>query len=105
MRAVSLPMHADLSCSAPSAEQVRRFFDLVRDPESRPVYFHCRRGCDRTGAMAALYRIEFDGWSNADAVREMQQFGYASYYVDLASFVWAYAPQGLAAAASTPSAP
>ena len=37
--------------------------------------------------MAALYRIEVDGWANEDAVAEMRHFGYHDWYKDLVAFV------------------
>jgi protein tyrosine phosphatase len=31
--------------------------EVVDDPGSGPVFLHCRRGADRTGAVIAMYRI------------------------------------------------
>jgi hypothetical protein len=44
--------------------------------------------------MAALYRIEIDGWSNDRAVEEMRALGYHTYYRDLIEYVRAYRPKG-----------
>ena len=46
--------------------------------------------------MAALYRIEVDGWTPAEAIEEMQHFGYHDNYKDLVAFVRAYVPRGYA---------
>ena len=43
--------------------------DQVRFPF--PVLIHCEGGSDRAGIMVALYRVAFQGWSPADAKREM----------------------------------
>jgi tyrosine-protein phosphatase SIW14 len=92
---IELPVEADLLGSEPpTREQVEVFLRIVRDPGNRPVFFHCAKGKDRTGVMAALYRIEVDGWTNAEAIEEMQAFGYHDYYVDLIRFVETYRPRG-----------
>ena len=49
--------------------------------------------------VAALYRIEVDGWSADDAVAEMKHFGYHGYYEDLIAFVRGYKPRGFAPSA------
>jgi len=41
-----------------------------------PVVFHCWHGSDRTGAVAAAYRIIFNDWSKADAIDELNNGGY-----------------------------
>lgn len=41
-----------------------------------PIVFHCWHGSDRTGAVAAAYRIVFNDWSKADAIDELRNGGY-----------------------------
>jgi len=52
-------------------EDIVRFLKIVGDPENHPVFIHCWHGVDRTGTMAAVYRIVIQGWSREEAVREM----------------------------------
>lgn len=80
------------STDAPTAAQVDRFMAIVTDPEAQPVYVHCLHGVDRTGAMIALYRMRVDGWSNSDALAEMEHFGAHDLLHDLRHFVSAYVP-------------
>jgi protein tyrosine/serine phosphatase len=49
---------------------------ILSDPANRPLLIHCHHGADRTGAMVALYRVLFQGWTREDAVREMAEGGY-----------------------------
>ena len=42
------------------------------------------------GTMAALYRIEVDGWSPSEAIEEMLAFGYHTYYESLINCVRDY---------------
>jgi protein tyrosine phosphatase (PTP) superfamily phosphohydrolase (DUF442 family) len=92
--AVEIPLNAFLTSTPPTDGEVARFFEVVLDPARRPVYFHCAFGKDRTGTMAALYRIEVDGWSNEDALAEMRHFGYHEYYRDLETFLRGYRSRG-----------
>jgi protein tyrosine/serine phosphatase len=57
------------------------------------VFFHCARGADRTGMFGAIYRIEVEGWTNAEAIEEMQAFGYNDFYKDLIGYVRDYRPR------------
>lgn len=58
-----------------SPDVVRRFFEVVDDPASGPVFVHCRRGADRTGTLIAMYRIARQGWSAEAAYREARTTG------------------------------
>jgi tyrosine-protein phosphatase SIW14 len=98
LASVELPIQASVFGSEPPTdEQIELFFRTALDPARRPVFFHCKHGKDRTGTMAALYRIEVDGWTNDEAIEEMQSFGYHDIYKDLIEFVRTYRPRGYAA--------
>ena len=100
---VEIRIKANVTSRPPTDEQVKLFFDTVLDPAKQPVYFHCMVGKDRTGTMAALYRIEVDGWSNEEAIEELHSFGYHTYYKDLINFVREYKPRGFKAPESSPA--
>lgn len=40
----------------------------------KPVYVHCRAGVDRTGVLAAAYRVVIDGASRKEAIAEMGRY-------------------------------
>ena len=61
---------------SPTYEQAEEFFRIVDNPERQPVMVHCYHGADRTGAFTALYRINRQGWSKDEAIREMTGGGY-----------------------------
>lgn len=54
---------------------VRRFFEVIDDPQAGPVFLHCRRGADRTGAVVAMYRIARQGWAPEAAYEEARAIG------------------------------
>ncbi len=49
---------------------------IITNPANQPTLVHCAHGADRTGLMMASYRIIVQGWSKADARKEMKQGGY-----------------------------
>jgi protein tyrosine phosphatase (PTP) superfamily phosphohydrolase (DUF442 family) len=68
--------HIYMKAWHPEAGDVVRFLKIVTDPKRAPVLVHCQYGSDRTGAMIAVYRIAVQGWSKAEAIREMTEGGY-----------------------------
>jgi protein tyrosine/serine phosphatase len=45
-----------------------------------PVLMHCKHGSDRTGLVAAMYRVVVQGWSKEDALSEMTEGGFGDSY-------------------------
>jgi protein tyrosine phosphatase (PTP) superfamily phosphohydrolase (DUF442 family) len=67
---------------APTNEQAMQFLRAVTDPANGKVYFHCLHGSDRTGAMAAAYRIAVDHVPVDKAIEEMGQYGFHAGFED-----------------------
>jgi len=95
--------------SAPSDEQVARVMALINSPENQPVFIHCKRGADRTGTIAAIYRISNEGWTAERAIAEARlhgmswaEFGMRSYISDYYNKQVRTRNQSTAAAATTP---
>jgi hypothetical protein len=55
----------------PTPDDVERFLDTMREEleAGRRVLMHCKDGQGRAIAMAAIYRIEFEGWTALKAYR------------------------------------
>jgi tyrosine-protein phosphatase SIW14 len=60
----------------PAEEGVRIFRDVMDNPANFPVLIHCYAGIHRTGAFCAVYRMEYEQWSNAEAIAELRANGY-----------------------------
>jgi len=62
---ILMPAHLD--------EHLALFIAIVK-AAPKPVYVHCRAGVDRTGVLAAAYRVLIDGTSTEEAIAEMGRF-------------------------------
>ncbi|MDB5097850.1 MAG: putative protein serine/threonine/tyrosine phosphatase [Cyanobacteria bacterium RYN_339] len=67
---------------APSRQQGVDFLKAVTDPANGKVFFHCLHGADRTGAMAAIYRMTVQGWTVDKALAEMPQYRFHEGFED-----------------------
>jgi len=78
----------------PADENVKQFLHILADPKNRPVLAHCFRGVHRTGTYCAIYRMECDGWSNAEAMEELKALGYDNLdkEEDVRGYLEQYAP-------------
>ena len=83
--------HLGWSAHNDSQEQIER---LTRALQALPAPYliHCKHGVDRTGAMMSVYRMEEEGWTNAEAFAEMEYFGAHKLWQDLRNFVKRYVP-------------
>ena len=88
MKSVEVPMSVFKDVDP---KTVKRIIAIMTDPVNQPVYVHCALGQDRTGVVAAVYRMEVDGWSLAEAEAEMQAFGFNDLWYELKEFVRHYA--------------
>ena len=79
---------------APTAAQLAEFLRIVNDPANQPVYVHCVGGRHRTGVMTAAYRITHDGWTAAQAFKEMKQYKFGADFLhpEFKQFVYGYRP-------------
>lgn len=102
-RISSLPWYASVG-PIPAQKNVDKFLRIVNDPANHPVLVHCFAGMHRAGTYCAVYRMEFDRWSPADAIREMKHFGYEEDHFDVLSYLEHYQRRGLGEAPSSETA-
>jgi protein-tyrosine phosphatase len=94
MKYVHLPMKG---MATPADEEVAKALVLLQDSSAGPVFVHCQRGADRTGAVMAIYRIEHDRWSNSDALKEAKAFGMSPFQRAIEHYVLRFQPTQLSA--------
>lgn len=78
----------------PADRSVAQFLKVMHDESARPVLIHCFAGVHRTGAFNAIYRMEFEGWTPAAAMRELYTCGYTNLgrEWDITEYIAAYRP-------------
>jgi len=76
MRFVHIPI---AGFAAPTNEEVAQFLSLFRDSQQK-VFVHCLLGEDRTGVFVATYRMSVQKWPVAQAMREMNTFGFNGFW-------------------------
>jgi tyrosine-protein phosphatase SIW14 len=72
MKYVNVPM---TGLTPPSGTEITRILGILEESATGPVFVHCKRGADRTGAVIASYRIDHDHWDNARALSEAMDRG------------------------------
>jgi protein-tyrosine phosphatase len=55
---------------------VAEFLNILDDESNYPILLHCKAGLHRTGRLTAIYRMEFEGWTAGEALRELRANGY-----------------------------
>ena len=65
MKYLNVPM---TGLTPPTDAEISKILATLEDGGSGPVFVHCRRGADRTGAVIAAYHIDHDRWDNAHAL-------------------------------------
>jgi protein tyrosine/serine phosphatase len=60
----------------PAEIGVNQFREVMDNEANYPVLIHCYAGIHRTGAFCAVYRMEYQHWTNEQAIAEMRACGY-----------------------------
>jgi tyrosine-protein phosphatase SIW14 len=79
----------------PADEPVRQFVEVMDDPSIYPVLIHCFAGKHRTGAFCSIYRMEYQHWSNEEAIQELRSLGYITLDEDkdVQAYLGSYVPR------------
>jgi tyrosine-protein phosphatase SIW14 len=87
MKYFHIPIRLVFPWSKIPDDAIKKYFELVNNRENHPIFVHCRRGADRTGALAAFYRIFNQGWQADRAWSEARDIGLHWWYRGLKSQV------------------
>lgn len=114
MKYVNVPM---TGLTPPTDAEISKILGFLEDASAGPVFVHCKRGADRTGAVIAAYRIDHDHWENGRALSEAMSRGMSFFQIPRQSYVRAFqprttgtntasaAPEAMAAAPTSTTAP
>jgi protein tyrosine/serine phosphatase len=92
MKYIRIPVDQVRPWSRIPESAIAKYFELVNNPQNYPIFFHCRRGADRTGIFAALYRIAVQHWDAPQAYDEARNIGMRWFYVALKSQIYEFHP-------------
>lgn len=70
---VPLTLAQQIGARKISAESLEKVLTHV---PANGTFVHCEHGQDRTGVFVAIWRVQIDGWSKADAEKEMLAHGF-----------------------------
>lgn len=75
-----IPGIMNASPISPSEKHVDKILSILHDGGHHPIYFHCKFGRDRTGVIAALYKMYFLGMPPQEATQYLRESGYGFKY-------------------------
>jgi protein tyrosine phosphatase (PTP) superfamily phosphohydrolase (DUF442 family) len=58
---------------------IDEMLSILDDESNYPVLIHCHAGLHRTGILTAIYRMEYEGWSQDEAYHEMKAEGFGPW--------------------------
>jgi tyrosine-protein phosphatase SIW14 len=90
--------------SVPAEIGLAQFREVMDNPANYPVLVHCFAGIHRTGAFCAIRRMDHDGFTNEEAIREMKNLGYTIEHMDVLPYLRNYRPSA-STGKSTPYQP
>jgi len=85
----ALKLHlVEMDAGKITAGQVAEALMIIKNSDG-PVLIHCWHGSDRTGTVAALYRIIFQNWTKEAALDELKNggYGYHSIYKNIPDLI------------------
>jgi tyrosine-protein phosphatase SIW14 len=97
MKYISVPMGG---LTPPTDSQITRILNVLNDDSAGPVFVHCRRGADRTGAVIGAYHIQHDQWDNARALQDAKAHSMSFFQVPRQNFLLHYKAATVEAEAS-----
>jgi protein tyrosine phosphatase (PTP) superfamily phosphohydrolase (DUF442 family) len=100
MKYVNVPM---TGLTPPTPAEITRILVLLEDRSGGPVFVHCMRGADRTGAVIAAYRIDHDHWGNDQALLEARTCGMSMFQYPRMAFIRNFQPIVSIQPAKTPA--
>ncbi len=89
---------------------VEDFLKVLDDESNYPILLHCKAGLHRTGRLTAIYRMEYQGWTPGEALREARANGYGFLMasegdVYVIQFIQNYVPRRLRSNTTLTEAP
>ena len=113
MKYANVPM---TGLTPPTVAEISRILAIMGGSSEEPVFVHCKRGADRTGAVIAAYHINYNGWDNARALKDAKAHKMSAFQLPRQNYIKNFRPltidakvpstvSATAAAATVPAIP
>ena len=102
MKYANVPM---TGLTPPTDAEITRILTILAGSSNEPVFVHCKRGADRTGAVIAAYHINFNGWDNARALKDAKAHKMSSLQFPRQNYIKTFRPRSVDAKITTAAAP
>lgn len=100
MKYVNVPM---TGLTPPTEREITQILSMLEDSSSGPVFVHCLRGADRTGAVIAAYRIDHDKWDNVRALKDAKAHSMSFFQVPREHYIRSFRPFTVDAKVTSPT--
>ena len=101
MKYVNVPMSG---LTPPTDAETTKLLGLMEDDTTGPVFVHCWRGADRTGAVIAAYRIDHDKWDNRRALKDAKAHSMSFFQFPRQNYIKNFKPRLVEAKAAPATA-
>jgi len=98
MKYANVPM---TGLTPPTLAEITRILAIMGGSSDEPVFVHCKRGADRTGAVIAAYHINYNGWDNARALKDAKAHKMSSFQFPRQNYIKNFRPVTIEAKAPT----
>jgi protein tyrosine phosphatase (PTP) superfamily phosphohydrolase (DUF442 family) len=89
MQYINVPMSG---FTPPTNAEITKLLSILEDSTKGPVFVHCLRGADRTGAVIAAYHIDHDKWDNDRALSDAKAHKMSSFQLQRKSYIRSFKP-------------
>src|SRR5438067_2883311 len=90
MQYVNVPMTGH---TPPTEPEIAKILALLENSATGPVFVHCMRGADRTGAVIAAYHIDHDKWENARALADAKAHRMSFFQFPRQQYILGFRPR------------
>jgi protein-tyrosine phosphatase len=100
MQYVNVPM---TGLTPPTEAETSKILAMLEDAATGPVFVHCMRGADRTGAVIAAYHIDHDKWDNARALQDAKKHSMSHFQFPRQDYIKEFRPRTIDAKVASPA--
>jgi len=90
MKYMNVPM---TGLTPPTEAEITKILSILEDSATGPVFVHCRRGADRTGAVVGAYHIDHDRWENQRALSDAKAHSMSFFQFPRQNYIMNFRPR------------